>query len=71
MLGSDGEGSLSTSESQADGAADVIKVPDDAYLMVCQTRWEDDVVWSSDESRAAVSQCKLLMLMTTNFADSL
>ena len=30
--------------------------PDEAYLMVTQLQWEDDIIWSGEESRARVMQ---------------
>ena len=30
--------------------------PDDAYLMVSQLRWEDDVVWNGDDIKQKVTK---------------
>jgi len=35
--------------------------PDDAYLMVCQTQWENDVIWVGEEGKAAATQCKYVV----------
>ncbi|XP_067949949.1 transcription initiation factor TFIID subunit 1-like [Watersipora subatra] len=52
-LGSDGEGS-----PKEVPVAPIVTCPDDAYLMVCQKNWEDDIIWSGEESRADVSEAQ-------------
>ena len=47
----------SAAQGDSEAAAVTVEYPDDAYLMVTQKRWEDDVVWAGEDSRASVLQC--------------
>ena len=33
-----------------------IQFPDDAFLMVTQTHWEDDIIWNGDEIKNKVQK---------------
>ena len=32
------------------------EIPDEAFLMVTQLQWEDDIIWSGEEAKARVLQ---------------
>ena len=34
-----------------------IEYPDDAYHMVTQLHWEDDIIWNADDVRTQVKVC--------------
>ena len=49
------EKEVSTPSSESNDAKVKIEIPEDAFLMVTQMNWEDDVVWNGEDIKHKVS----------------
>jgi transcription initiation factor TFIID subunit 1 len=45
-------------------------IPDEAFLMITQLQWEDDIIWSGEEARQRVMQAQKMRPLAAGWIPS-